>query len=340
MPLSAGKYLGLRRLADAHGRFKMVAIDQRTPLFGPIAAKRGTADAPYEDVVAVKERLAERLSPKASAMLLDPIYAFPRVLPIMDVRPGLMLSLEHSRVEDTPKGKLSRVIPGWSVEEIRRAGADAVKVLVWYRHDADPAVKRHQQDFVRAAGEACARFDIVHLLEILIYPLAGESAEQVAGRRSELVLGAVADFADPAFGVDIYKLEAPGRLHAVPDPHGPEADAQQARYDRMAGLVPKPWVLLSAGAGAEDFRRSLTYAYRAGASGYLSGRAIWQTAFAQFPDLAAMDRTLVAEAMPYLDEINGLTDRMAAPWSGHPGLEGGTAITSAGLSFPEAYPAC
>src|SRR5919199_1898836 len=339
MPLSAGKYLGLRRLADAPGRFKMVAIDQRTPLFGPIAAKRGTADVPYEDVVAVKERLAERLSPKASAMLLDPIYAFPRVLPIMDVRPGLMLSLEHSRVEDTPKGKLSRAIPGWSVEKIRRAGADAVKVLVWYRHDADPAVKRHQQDFVRAAGEACARFDIVHLLESLTYPLPGESAEQVAGRRLELVLGAVADFADPGFRVDIYKLEAPGRLHAVPDPHGPEADAQQPRYDRMAGLVPKPWVLLSAGAGAEDFRRLLTYAYRAGASGYLCGRAIWQTAFAQFPDLAAMDRTLMAEAVLYLDEINGLTDRIAAPWTGHAGFAS-DAVVASGASFPEDYPAC
>ena len=339
MPLSAGKYLGLRRLADAQGRFKMVAIDQRTPLFGLIAAKRGTADAPYEDVVAVKERLAERLSPKASAMLLDPIYAFPRVLPIMDVRPGLMLSLEHSRVEDTPKGKLSRVIPGWSVEKIRRAGADAVKVLVWYRHDADPAVKQHQQDFVRAAGEACARFDIVHLLEILIYPLPGETPEQIAGRRSELVLGAVADFADPGFRVDIYKLEAPGRLHTMPDPHGPEAGTEQALYDRMAGRVPKPWVLLSAGAGAEDFRRSLTYAYRAGASGYLCGRAIWQTAFARFPDLAAMDRALVAEAVPYLDEINGLTDRLATPWTGPAGFAS-DAVVASGASFSEDYPAC
>src|SRR5919202_1969964 len=108
MPLSAGKYLGLRRLSDPRGRFKMVAIDQRTPLFGPIAAKRRTAEAPCEDVVAVKERLAERLSPKASAMPLDPIYAFPRVLSVMDVRPGLVLSPEHSRVEDTPGGKLSR----------------------------------------------------------------------------------------------------------------------------------------------------------------------------------------------------------------------------------------
>ena len=57
MPPSAGKHPGLRRLADK-GRFKMVAIDRRTPLRGPIAATRGTAEAPYEDVVAVKERLA------------------------------------------------------------------------------------------------------------------------------------------------------------------------------------------------------------------------------------------------------------------------------------------
>ena len=32
MKLSPGKLWGLRRLADANGLFKMVAIDQRTPL--------------------------------------------------------------------------------------------------------------------------------------------------------------------------------------------------------------------------------------------------------------------------------------------------------------------
>ena len=33
--LSPGKLWGMRRLADAAGRWKMVALDQRTPLFGP-----------------------------------------------------------------------------------------------------------------------------------------------------------------------------------------------------------------------------------------------------------------------------------------------------------------
>jgi hypothetical protein len=43
--------------------------------------------------------------------------------------------------------------------------------------------------------------------------------------------------------------------------------------------------------------------------------------------------------MPYLDEINGLTDRLATPWTGHPGVENGAAMAS-GPSFPANYPAC
>mgnify|MGYP003433486464 CR=1 FL=1 len=40
MKISAGKLRGLRRLADASGRFKMVAVDQRPPLLKAIAAKQ------------------------------------------------------------------------------------------------------------------------------------------------------------------------------------------------------------------------------------------------------------------------------------------------------------
>ena len=39
--ISPGKLWGLRRLADANGRWKMVAVDQRPPLMKTIAARRG-----------------------------------------------------------------------------------------------------------------------------------------------------------------------------------------------------------------------------------------------------------------------------------------------------------
>jgi tagatose 1,6-diphosphate aldolase len=335
MELSAGKFWGMRRLADAGGRFKMLAADQRAPLFGPIAAKRGTAQAPYDDVVAVKQALVKGLAPQASAVLLDPLYGYAR--PIADVPPGcgLILAYEHSVVEETPGGRKTRAIPDWSVAKIKRLGADAVKVLVWYRADAAPEVRRHQQDFVAAAGAACAAHDIVCLLEILIYPLPGESPDE--SRRSERVLAAIADFADPRFGVDIYKLEAPVALHAVPDPEGREAAAVQKQYDAMARLIARPWVMLSAGTSADDFARHLVYAYRAGASGYLAGRAIWAEAFAAFPDMAQMAAKLEGAARAYMERINALTDAQGARWTDHPGWGGTVTLAGAGPDFVRAY---
>jgi tagatose 1,6-diphosphate aldolase len=339
MQISPGKYRGLQRLSDDAGLFKMVAVDQRNPIFGPIKRIRGTAEAPYADVAAVKDLLTRALAPKSSAILLDPIYSFPRALPFVGQRPGLILTYEHSVLEETPGGVKSRPIPGWSVEKIRLGGADALKVLVHYRADAAPEVRKHQLAFVRAAGEACRKFDLVHLTEILIYALPGEAPGYATAHRARLVQEAVDDFLDPTLLIDIYKLEPPSALQAVPDPNGKEAAAVQSLYDRLAAKLPRPWVLLSAGASAEDFHRSLAYAYRTGASGYLCGRAIWQSAFGHFPDLAAMAAALQAESVPFLDKINEMTERSATPWQKHPGFKDEISFAHAGKSFPEHYAA-
>jgi tagatose 1,6-diphosphate aldolase len=336
MTLSPGKLWGLRRLADAGGFWKMVAVDQRTPLLGPIAKARGLAEAPFDDVARVKAILAKHLAPLASALLVDPNWGYGATVPHLPPSRGLILSLEHHVVEDTPGGKQSRVIPGWSAAKIRRIGADAAKVLVWYRHDAAPEVRRHQQDFVEACGRACRDADLVHLLEILIYPLPGEAAPDPAARL-ERVLGAVRDFRDPRFGVDIWKLEPPIPLANVPDPDGREAAAAQAAYDRLARDLTRPWVLLSAGAGPEDFARQLVYAYRAGASGYLCGRAIWADAFAAFPDFAEMERRVAARSVPYVERINAITEKLATPWPRHAGWGGAPALAPADVNFPSTY---
>ncbi len=337
MDLSAGKFWGLRRLADESGRWKMVAIDQRKPLMDPIARIRGVAEAPYEDLAAIKEILAKHLAPPSSAMLLDPGYAYSGAIAHVPARRGLIMTLEEWQTADTPGGKMSRDIPEWGVGKIRRLGADAVKLLVWYRHDAAESVRAHQQAWVRAAGEACARHDIVFLLEILVYPLPGEEPARFVAQRTGLVHQAVRDFLDPAFGVDIYKLEPPASITGVPDPAGPQAARLQDSYDRMAAMLPRPWVLLSAGAGPADFIRSLTYAYRANASGYLCGRAIWHDAFEHFPDLVALEKAVVAGSVPYMAELNALTDRAALKWTDHPAWQGRLGLADAGPNFPARY---
>ncbi|MEM9047965.1 MAG: tagatose 1,6-diphosphate aldolase [Pseudomonadota bacterium] len=320
--LTPGKQWGLRRMADGQGFFMMTAVDQRPPIKAPIAAHYGRAEAPYEDVAAVKALLTEVLQAASTALLLDPHFAIPRALPLLSPTKGLIVTLEDSVFVESPDGRRSAEIDDWSVGKIRRMGGDAVKVLAWYRPDAGADVRAHQQDFVKRVGAACATFDIPFLFELLVYPLAGEIAgnyEELASKRADHVLASVETFAAPDFGVDVFKLESPCAAKEVPEP----GDAQtQALFDEMGRLAGRPWVMLSAGAGKPEFQRVLTYACRAGASGYLAGRAIWAEAFARFPDFDAIRAGLTAESLPYMAGLNEIVQAHAAPWHRHACYDG------------------
>jgi tagatose 1,6-diphosphate aldolase len=321
--LSPGKLWGMRRMADAAGRFKMTAVDQRPPIKDPIARHYGLAEAPYDDVAGFKVLLIETLQAESSAMLLDPHYAIPRGLDLMSPQKGLIVTLEDSEFREAAGGRLSSQIDDWSVEKIKRLGGDAVKVLAWYRPDADDKVHAHQQDFVKRIGDACRRYDLPFLLELLVYPLARDAHRtkdyvEMRGKKADYVLRSVEEFATPDYGVDLFKLESPVNTQDVPGVGGAGWEEVQAVFDEMGRLAGRPWVLLSAGAGKGHFRNILTHAYRAGASGYLAGRAIWLDAFAHFPDWDRMRAELLGEAVAYMRDLNALTDREAAAWGSHP----------------------
>ena len=342
--LSAGKFRGMRRMADAAGRFKMTAVDQRPPIENPIRARRGTAQAPWEDVAAFKELLIRELQGGSSAMLLDPHYAFPRGVTMLDARLGMILTLEDSAFRETPGGRLTAPIDDWSVEKIKRAGGDAVKVLTWYRPDAADAVCREQQDFTALIGDACRRFDLPYVFELLVYPLASDTDQtrdyvEMKGKRPERVIESVRAFAAPRFGVDLFKLESPLPAAEVPGVGAEGWDEAQAWFDELGAAAGRPWVMLSAGAGMEEFRRVLSHAYRAGASGYLAGRAIWLKAFAHFPDWDAIARELRGDAVASMTSLNGLTDAAATPWHAHHCYgAGGPRVLPADAAFRHSYP--
>lgn len=346
MSTSAGKYWGMKRMADSAGRFKMTAVDQRPPIKNPIKAKRGTAEAPWADVAGFKELLIEELQAESSAMLLDPHYAYPRGVTLLDKRLGLIVTLEDSLFKETPNGsgdRYSAEIDDWSVEKIKRIGGDAVKVLTWYRPDGDPAVCRAQQAFTQRVGEACAKYDIPYVFELLVYPLAKDAEQtkdyvEMRSKQPELVLESVKTFADPKYGVDLFKLESPLPAADVPGVGAPGWEAAQAWFDALGAAAGRPWVMLSAGAGMEEFRKVLTHAYRAGASGYLAGRAIWLQAFRHFPDWDAIRRDLRGDAVDYMKSLNALTDSQAAPWHSHACFgAGGARVSPADASFRHAY---
>lgn len=313
-PRSPGKTWGLRRMAGPDGRFAMLAADQRPPIFDIARKARGTLEAAHADVAEIKQVIVRHLAPEATAVLLDPIWAYQHCIPHVSPRQGLLLTLEDHAFRDTPEGRYSREITDWSVEHIKRHGADGVKVLAWYRPDASRAVLDHQAAFIRRIGEACRQHDICYLLEFLVYPLGGDVGYVEDPRKyPEMVIDSVRHFTGPEYGIDIFKLESPLPAGALPDPDGPDAARVQKLFDDLGAACGRPWVMLSAGATAADFTKVLTYAYRAGANGYLAGRAIWWAAMQAYPNVEAVGAALTRDAVPYMRAINDLTARMAAP---------------------------
>ena len=336
---SPGKLRGLRRMAGENGTFKMTAVDQRPPIKDPIAAHLGVDEAPWEEVARFKGLLVETLQVQSTAMLLDPHYAIPYVVDTLSPGKGLIVTLEDSNFEETQAGRLSSSIDNWSVSKIKRMGADAVKVLAWYRPDADAKVNRAQQDFVKRIGAECARFDIPFLLELLVYPLPTDGPQtkeyvEMKGKKAENVLSSVEEFAKPDYGVDMFKLESPVNAE---DADG--SAAVQKLFDEMGRLAGRPWVMLSAGAGKPEFRKVLEHAFTAGASGFLAGRAIWLDAFKSYPDWNSIRKGLEGEAKKYMGDICALADKKAADWTAHPCFgEGGARFEPSDSSFRHNYP--
>ncbi len=332
----AGKRWRLRRLVDAQGFFSMVAIDQRPPIFAQLGRALGLAaqDVPFDQILAAKRQLATAFAPQASAMLVDPNWGYPAAADVLNPAAGLLLTLEDHR---TTTDKRSHSIADWSVDKIRALGGDAVKLLAWYHPRAPQAVREHQQAWVQQVGEDCARCGLPFVLELLLYPLHEKDASSTttayiedAAKHSDDVLHSVQTFADMRYRVDLFKLESPILAAQVPaldaeqppaalDANQPPAavDAEACRRAFAAlhlACGGRPWVMLSAGASFEHFERVVGHAARAGAAGFLAGRALWSDALALWPDQAAVARHLQQVGVPRLQHLRALLGREGRPW--------------------------
>jgi tagatose 1,6-diphosphate aldolase len=294
--LGTGKARGLKRISDGEGRYGVLAVDQRPPIFDYLVGKLGiTAEAAATRAGDVKRRIVRALGAGVSGVLLDPLYGLGPALPELPRETGLLVTLEDHAFERRADGhRLSGLIAGWDAERAVRVGADALKFLVWYRDDAPEACRRHQQDVVRRVGEACAQADHPFVLEILPYELPGETLDAFAEKSPTLHARAVETFAAPEYRVDLFKLALPGHVRGVTDwggHHYSLADLGSTMRSTTDALD-ADWVLLSAGVSGPQFEQALTAALQAGARGYMAGRALWWAPLQSYPDATAMEREL------------------------------------------------
>jgi tagatose 1,6-diphosphate aldolase len=343
MELSAGKHWTMRRLAGEDGFFTMTAVDQRPGVEALVASRRGTEKSSYEDVGLIKQVLIEELSPFSSAMLVDPGYAYPFAYRSLDPRKGLIVTAEQWACDEDDGGRRTLLYPDWSVEKIKRMGADGVKLMLWYRPDASKAVIDHQQSLVETLGSECRKHDITFLVEPLVYPFRKEAGSteyaEDPNKRPEMVIDTVKELKKEKYGIDIFKLETPIAADVIVDPDASGSEGTQAWFDQIDKQLDRPWVMLSAGADKEPFRRILTYAFRAGASGYLAGRAIWWEAAKQFPDIGAFRAKIRSEGVPYTQNIQSMLRAHGRPWPQKLSQAGNVTVKNAGPSFFSSYPA-
>jgi len=329
--ISSGKLRGITKLADANGRFKMMAIDQRGSMVQALADVLNThkADVQYEDVASLKTLITRALSPNATAVLTDPIYGHPYSITEIPRDVALLLAYEESGYVSegsSQSERLSNPIENWSVAKAQRAGADAIKLLAYYHPDASPATLKHQQTFVRHVGDECEKHDLPFLLELVSYALKGTTKSVgFAKQKPDLVIRSVAEFTDPTYKVDILKLEFPADLKYTADYQESSFYAGDAAYEiaqvkeicqQLDETSTLPWVILSAGVDIEEFIENVHLATEAGASGFLCGRAIWKDAVQYYPDTDAVNRFLQNEGTTNFRNANEAAEN-ALPWFDH-----------------------
>lgn len=339
--MSAGKFRNLRVLSGVDGRFLMMAIDQRGSLKRMLAKSLSvSADAvKFEDLAAVKKSIVKILSPHSTATLTDPVYGYPHCIHYIPRDVGLLLAYEETGYKKEGQERRSSLIEGWSAEKIKRAGANAVKLLVYYRPDASERTLEHQHALIRQVGDECEQYDLPFVLELVSYPLLEDElpadrnapvttdSAAFARRKPEIVMKTAQQFSLPEYKADVLKIEFPADLKYTKEYCDGTFDGKKRpalydlddvrqfcrKVDEASGL---PWVILSAGVQIEEFIEDVRLATEAGASGFLGGRAIWQGCVKFYPDTDAVEQWLSTSGANNFRRLYEAS-RGATPWFEH-----------------------
>ena len=292
---SAQRARALDQLSSPRGVIAGAAVDHRDSLQAALARRGLELDA--DGITALKLRIAAALGPAATMMLLDAEYAAAQALAAgaLPGRTGLAVPLEAMGYGDVASMPVTGFLDGWSPAAARRLGASAAKLLLPYRVDVTDQAQRQEQ-VVRDAVAGCREAGLVLIVEPIVYRRADE--ERAGGDRfAELVTAGAERLA--ALEPDILKLQYPGSAEGCGD------------LDRACGRA-IPWVLLGGGADADVLEAQIEHACRAGASGFIVGRTLFDAALVADP--AESERALHEVCRPLLERLAALAEALATPW--------------------------
>jgi tagatose 1,6-diphosphate aldolase len=324
--MTRGKFAGIDAVANERGVIAAAAMDQRGSLRKAIAKAKGTDDVAAAELSEFKAIVSEVLTPYASAILLDPEYGF-EAMKRRAANAGVLLAYEETGYDATVKGRLPDLLPEWSVRRLAEAGANVIKILLYYDPDDDAAINTIKHAFIERVGAECRALDIPFFLEPLAYSdsVGDEKGFAFAKVKPEKVTKYMGEFSQPRYSVDVLKVEVPVNMRYV---EGTEANTDgQVAYSReeakalfvsAAAATRIPFIYLSAGVTDEVFRETLALAAEAGTpfSGVLCGRATWQDGIPVYGKggAAALRAWLEDRGVQNIEMLNAVLAKGAQPW--------------------------
>src|ERR1700742_4245215 len=165
----------MNALSNEAGVIAAAAMDQRGSLAKSLAAAKGVPQKEITDhmMEEFKTAVTRILTPHASAILLDPEWGLPAAK-ARDKNAGLLLAYEDSGYDNTRPGRLPDLLSDWSVKRLVAAGADSIKILLYYTPFDPPEINDIKHAWTeRIAGE-CTAADVPFFLELVGYVEGGD----------------------------------------------------------------------------------------------------------------------------------------------------------------------
>jgi len=313
MKLTPGKLKGLKAVSDERGVIGAAAMDQRGSLKKALAKEKGAdiSDAMLEEF---KSLVTEVLTPHASAILLDPEWGLP-ASKRRAKNAGLLLAYEKTGYDKTGPGRLPDLLDNWSARRLKEAGADCVKILLYYTPFDPPKINDVKHAWVERIGDECRANDVPYFLEFVTYEEgADEKGLEYAKKKPQAVIGSMQEFTKERYGVDVLKVEVPVNLKFV---EGAKACGGEKAYSKAeamkyfkeaAAVTSKPFIYLSAGVSNAEFTEALEMAAEAGVkfNGVLCGRATWKDGIPVYgkQGAAAFRQWLENEGVKNIENVN------------------------------------
>ena len=323
MKLTPGKLAGLKKVSNERGVIAAAAMDQRGSLQKSLAKEKGgnIGDAEMEEF---KSLVTEVLTPHATAILLDPEWGLP-ASKRRAKNAGLLLAYEKTGYDKTGPGRLPDLLNHWSVKRLKEAGADCIKILLYYTPFDPKDVNDQKHAWVERLGDECRANDIPFFLEFVGYDEgADEKGLEYAKKKPEIVTESMREFSKNKYGVDVLKVEVPVNMkfvEGVKSFGGQKAYSKKEAVDlfhKAANVATKPFIYLSAGVSNAEFAETLELAVETGVkfNGVLCGRATWKDGIAIYAKqgAGAFRKWLETEGVKNIDNVN---DKLKAASSWH-----------------------